>query len=122
MIYIIYIIGITFLGVTFGFIELNQKSDRGLIRKWHKTKALFQIFIAGAISVAIHGFATCALTELVVLLAITAIVFNISINITRKRKSILYLSKDGLEGIFYKSPWLYYLILVLIIVFLTAII
>jgi hypothetical protein len=63
----------------------------------------------------VHGYTLEAIKSSIVFLAITAIVFNISINIRRKRESLLYLSKNGLEGLFYNIPILYYISLIIII-------
>lgn len=108
-------IALFFLGKTFGLIEQNQMPHLDIIRKWHKTKAVFQILIMSAISVAYFGVSYNAIYSTIILLAWTAIVFNLSINY-EKENQILYLGSKGLEGFFKNVPLLYYGILIAIII------
>ncbi len=109
------VLSLVFLGKTFALIEQNQRENLDLIRKWHESKAVFQILIMLSISYAYFGFSLDTIYSTMILLSLTAIVFNFSINY-EKGNPILYLGSAGLEGYFNKIPLVYYGILTAIII------
>jgi hypothetical protein len=115
--------GIIFLGLSFGWVELDDltppKDSKPLNKKWHAAKAGFQICFSGAIGISKYQLTWDAAYFALWILALTAIVFNITINIVRKRGNILYVANSGLEGLFYKRPFIYYLLLFGLIILLT---
>ncbi len=112
------ILSIMLLGICFGVIEKNQKvgtqKQRNDIRLWHWLKGAFQVVILATLSFALYGWSFKSLCFTITLLAITAVVFNFTIN-TVKKKPLLYLGSKGLEGVFKSIPIVYYVLLTCII-------
>ena len=111
-------ISMIFLGLTFGNVELNimNPSSKKLNRKWHWFKAFFQGFIYSAVSYSIYGLSWKAILFIILLLALTVLIFNPVINKVRNRKDFFYISKEGIEGFFYTTPKLYYFLNVILVI------
>lgn len=120
------IVGIISLGLCFGWFEIDDLTTNAngeskvLKKKWHAAKASFQICFSSAISLGSFVSLWDTIWFFLFILSLTALLFNLTINIVRGRKNLLYVGKGGPEGLFYKHPWLWNLIM-LIILILTAV-
>lgn len=105
-------VAIVFLGMTFGFVELDDltppKDSKKLNGLWHFYKALFQGTIFIAIAHEAYGHSWKVAVMVLMLLSMTACIFNPVINKVRKRGDFFYISKSGIEGHFYRYPRLYW--------------
>lgn len=111
------IVGIVFMALAFGWMELDIISHtHKKNRTWHVYKAFFQGFFYSSVAEALYGFTWKAVLAVVMYLAITVLVFNPIINLVRKRNDFFYISKYGIEGRFYNTPKLYYLLNLIIAV------
>lgn len=111
------IIGIAFMALSFGWMELDIISHTiEKNRRWHVFKGFFQFFFYLSIAEALYGIHYKTLLAVIMYLSITVLIFNPIINLVRKRNDFFYISKYGLEGKFYNTPKLYYLLNLIIAV------
>lgn len=105
------IIALIFMGLTFGWVEkdiIEHTHEKN--RTWHIYKALFQGFLFFALGYDDYGIHAKTFLTMLMYLALTVLIFNPVINKVRKRGDFFYISKNGIEGAFYKTPKLYYLL------------
>lgn len=103
-------LGIALLALSYGYVELNIINSSNSVhnRRWHWYKGLFQGVFYAAIGLGVYGFHWKLILFVIMLLALTVVIFNPVINKVRKRGDFFYIANAGIEGYFYNTPKLYY--------------